>query len=265
MLEVTGLSVRFGGVKALHDVELTVDDGQVCGLIGPNGAGKTTLFNCLSRLAEPSSGSIRFDGVEVLERKPHEIAGLGIARTFQHLALVPSLTVRENVMLGAHHRHRSGFVAAALHLPLVQREEAAMTADADEALERVRLDRHRRPSRRRPRRTASSSASSWPARCARRRGCCAWTSPPPASATVRSTSSPSCCRRSPPSSSLTVLIVEHHMGLVMRVCDKVVVLDFGRVIAVDGSFPQNRARAQRYCRRQGLLYRPDFFARKSRR
>src|SRR5215203_4535324 len=141
MLEVAGLTVRFGGVTALHDVELTVGDGMVCGLIGPNGAGKTTLFNCVSRLVEPAEGSIRFDGTELLERKPHQIAALGIARTFQHLALVPALSVRENVMLGAHYRHRSGFLAAALHHPMVRREERAMADDADEALRRVGLEK----------------------------------------------------------------------------------------------------------------------------
>src|SRR3954447_6478178 len=139
MLEVAGLTARFGGVTALHDVELTVGDGVVCGLIGPNGAGKTTLFNCVSRLVEPAAGSIRFDGTELLERRPHEIAALGIARHFPHLALVPALSVRENVMLGAHHRHRSGFLAAAVHHPMVRREERAMAADADGALRRVGL------------------------------------------------------------------------------------------------------------------------------
>src|SRR3954469_11596439 len=125
MLEIAGLTVRFGGVTALHDVELTVPDGSVCGLIGPNGAGKTTLFNCVSRLVEPAEGSIRFNGTELLSKRPYEIAELGIARTFQHLALIPSLTVRENVMLGAHYRSRSGFLAAALRLPLTRREEDA--------------------------------------------------------------------------------------------------------------------------------------------
>ena len=151
MLEVSGLTVRFGGVTALHDATFAVGDGSVCGLIGPNGAGKTTLFNCISRLAEPAAGSIRFDGAELLDKRAHEIAALGIARTFQHLALVPALSVRENVMLGAHHRHRSGFTAAALHLPKVGREERAMRADADEALERVGLRDLARPPRRRAR------------------------------------------------------------------------------------------------------------------
>ena len=230
MLEVADLSVRFGGVKALHDVELTVEDGQVCGLIGPNGAGKTTLFNCLSRLAEPSSGSIRFDGVEVLERKPHEIAGLGIARTFQHLALVPSLTVRENVMLGAHHRHRSGFAAAALHLPLVKREEAAMTADADAALERVRLTAIAD-------RPVAGLAYGQLKRVELARALCETPRllclDEPASGLSHGEVDQLAGQLQTLSAEqeLTVLVVEHHMGLVMRVCDKVVVLDFGRVIA----------------------------------
>ena len=121
MLEVAGLTVRFGGVTALHDVEFAVADGSVCGLIGPNGAGKTTLFNCVSRLVEPGRGldplrRHRAAGASARTRSPQ----LGIARTFQHLALIPSLTVRENVMLGAHHRSRSGFLAAALRLPAVR-------------------------------------------------------------------------------------------------------------------------------------------------
>ena len=230
MLEVTGLSVRFGGVKALHDVELTVDDGQVCGLIGPNGAGKTTLFNCLSRLAEPSFGSIRFDGVEVLERKPHEIAGLGIARTFQHLALVPSLTVRQNVMLGAHHRHRSGFLAAALRLPLVQREEAAMTADADAALERVRLTAIAD-------RPVAGLAYGQLKRVELARALCetprllALDEPASGLSHGEVNELADLLEQLTQELDLTLLLVEHHMGLVMRVCDKVVVLDFGRVIA----------------------------------
>jgi branched-chain amino acid transport system ATP-binding protein len=230
MLEIAGLTVRFGGVTALHDVELMVDDGQVCGLIGPNGAGKTTLFNCVSRLVEPQSGSVRFNGTELLDRRPHEIAGLGIARTFQHLALVPSLTVRQNVMLGAHHRHRSGFLASALHLPLVAREEREMTADADQALERVGLTA-----------IADRPAAGLPygqlkrvelarALCETPRLLCL---DEPASGLSHGEVDElaSLLQALTAELDLTLLIVEHHMGLVMRVCDQIVVLDFGRVIA----------------------------------
>ena len=92
LLEVSSLVVRFGGVVALDGPSFAVEEGQICGLIGPNGAGKTTLFNCVSRLYTPAEGSIAFAGQDLLARRPHEIAGLGIARTFQNLALVHSLT-----------------------------------------------------------------------------------------------------------------------------------------------------------------------------
>ena len=139
LLEVRDLVVRFGGVVALDGPSLSVEEGQICGLIGPNGAGKTTLFNCVSRLYTPVEGSITFAGEDLLAHRAHDIAGLGIARTFQNLALIHALTVRENVMLGAHHRSRAGFLTAALSLPAERREERDVRAQADEALERLGL------------------------------------------------------------------------------------------------------------------------------
>jgi branched-chain amino acid transport system ATP-binding protein len=230
LLEVSGVTVRFGGVTALHDATFTVGDGSVCGLIGPNGAGKTTLFNCISRLADPAEGTIRFDGSDLLDKRAHEIAALGIARTFQHLALVPALSVRENVMLGAHNRHGSGFLAAALHLPLVSREEREMRADAGEALRRVGLEQLAE-------RPVAGLAYGQLKRIELARALC---------------EKPRLLMLDEPASGLshgevdglagllkalrdelglTLLIVEHHMGLVMRVSDQVVVLDFGHVIA----------------------------------
>jgi branched-chain amino acid transport system ATP-binding protein len=211
-------------------VELTVDDGSVCGLIGPNGAGKTTLFNCVSRLVDPVAGSIRFDGTELLERRPYEIAALGIARTFQHLALVPALSVRENVMLGAHHRHRSGFLAAALHHPMVRREERAMAADADEALERVALQHVAD-------RPVTGLAYGQLKRVELARALCerprllALDEPASGLSHGEVDELAALLTQLTAELSLTLLIVEHHMGLVMRVSDQVVVLDFGQVIA----------------------------------
>jgi len=230
MLEAAGLTVRFGGVTALHEVELTVADGTVCGLIGPNGAGKTTLFNCVSRLVEPDEGSIRFDGTELLERRAHEIAALGIARTFQHLALVPALSVRENVMLGAHHRHRSGFLAAALHHPMVAREERAMAADADEALRRVGLEKLAD-------RRVGGLAYGQLKRVELARAICerprllALDEPASGLSHGEVDELAALLKELTQDLGLTLLIVEHHMGLVMRVSDQVVVLDFGQVIA----------------------------------
>src|SRR5215210_2301770 len=140
MLFVEDVVVRFGGVVALDGPTFAVATGEICGLIGPNGAGKTTLFNCISRLATPDAGSIEFEGEDLLTREPHEIAGLGIARTFQNLGLAHSLTVRENVMLGAHHTCRGSFLASGLSLPGTRRAERELRELAGETMARLELD-----------------------------------------------------------------------------------------------------------------------------
>ena len=119
LLEVAGIGVRFGGIVALDGISFSVARGQICGLIGPNGAGKTTLFNCLSRLYRVDRGSILFEGRPLLAAARHEIANLGIARTFQNLALFGTMSVLENVMVGAHGRGRGGFIADALGIKRV--------------------------------------------------------------------------------------------------------------------------------------------------
>ena len=139
LLAIEELVVRFGGVTALDGPSLHVEPGTICGLIGPNGAGKTTLFNCVSRLYTPESGSIDFDGTDLLAREPHEISALGIARTFQNLGLFRSLTVRENVMLGAYSRARPSFLGSSLRLGATTASERELEAAADEVLERLRL------------------------------------------------------------------------------------------------------------------------------
>src|SRR5579885_3191027 len=123
LLEVSGVTVRFGGILALDGVSFDVGEGEIVGLIGPNGAGKTTLFNCLSRLYHPSAGEIRFVGRSLLALPPHRIAAEGIGRTFQNLALFQSLSVLENVIVGAHATGAAGFLADALRLAAVRREE----------------------------------------------------------------------------------------------------------------------------------------------
>src|SRR5919112_132168 len=103
MLEVHDLTVRFGGITALDGVGFSVGRGEMVGLIGPNGAGKTTLFNCLTRRYGANSGTVRYEGTDLLAVPPHAIARLGIARTFQNLGLFPNMSVRDNVLVGAHH------------------------------------------------------------------------------------------------------------------------------------------------------------------
>src|SRR2546428_1081290 len=110
ILTVRDVTVRFGGIIALDSVSFDVDEGQIVGLIGPNGAGKTTLFNCLSRFYAPARGEVHFDGRSILARPAHRIAELGIGRTFQNLALFPTLTVLQNVIVGVHSRTPSDFL-----------------------------------------------------------------------------------------------------------------------------------------------------------
>src|SRR5712691_485662 len=135
ILAVRDLTVRFGGIVALDSVSFAMREGQIVGLIGPNGAGKTTLFNCLSRLYTPDQGDVLFEGRSLLAAAPHRIAEFGIGRTFQNLALFPSLTVLQNVMVGVHSRTRSDFLSNALRLPWVGREARAMRATTRELLE----------------------------------------------------------------------------------------------------------------------------------
>jgi branched-chain amino acid transport system ATP-binding protein len=222
--------MRFGGVVALDGPSFAVEEGRICGLIGPNGAGKTTLFNCVSRLYTPQEGSIAFAGEDLLARRAHEIAGLGIARTFQNLALIHALTVRDNVMLGAHHRSRSGFVASALALPSERREQRELRDEADEALGRLGLaDVADRPAGGLPYGTLK--------RIEIARAIC---SEPrllmldePASGLSHEEVGELCdlIVSLRDDLDLTVLLVEHHMGMVMKISDTVIVLDFGRKIA----------------------------------
>ena len=128
-----------GSVVALDGLSFSVDEGEIVGLIGPNGAGKTTMFNCLSRLYRPFTGTITFDGKDVLAVPPHGIARLGIARTFQNLALFPSLTVLENLMIGAHTSGHVGFVQAALRFN-VAREDRQLQRRALLVLSELGLD-----------------------------------------------------------------------------------------------------------------------------
>src|SRR5205085_12516073 len=113
LLAVRDVTMRFGGIVALDAVSFDMPEGQIVGLIGPNGAGKTTLFNCVSRLYTPNTGDVLFRGESIVRATPHRVAALGIGRTFQNLALFPTMTVLENVMIGVHARTRSDFLSNA--------------------------------------------------------------------------------------------------------------------------------------------------------
>ena len=230
LLRVDRLTVRFGGVTALDEVSFAVEPGQVCGLIGPNGAGKTTLFDCVSRLTRPWAGRIEFDGRDLLALPAHRVAALGIARTFQHLGLIGSLTVRENVMLGGQQASRTGFGAAALRLPVVGREERAVRRRADEVLDRVGLAHlAARPAAGLPYGTLKRIELARALGAAPRLLLLDEPASGLSHGEVDELAGVVAALRD--DGELTVLLVEHHMGLVMRMSDKVVVLDFGRKIA----------------------------------
>ena len=135
LLEVRDLAMSFAGLRALRGVSFEVQSGEVLGLIGPNGAGKTTMLNCISRLYQPSSGSVTFDGTNMLKVPMHGIAGLGIARTFQNLEVHPGATVLENVTMACAWRYRSPLIAEMFSLPSARARQAAARNDARAALE----------------------------------------------------------------------------------------------------------------------------------
>jgi branched-chain amino acid transport system ATP-binding protein len=139
VLSVKGVSLAFRGVHALQEVSLEVGAGSVCGLIGPNGAGKTTLFNCITRLYKPDSGSIDFHGRSLLDKRAHQILGIGISRTFQDLGLFRGQTVIENLLVAGHSAQGVSVTAGIFRLPGARRLEKENVARAEELLEELYL------------------------------------------------------------------------------------------------------------------------------
>ena len=230
VLAVRDVTLRFGGIVALDGVSFDVAAHEIVGLIGPNGAGKTTLFNCLSRLYDPARGTLAFEGRPLDQTAPHRIAALGISRTFQNLALFPSLSVLQNVMIGMHCRTRGDFVASALRLPRVRAEEGRIAERARELVAFFGLQA-----------VATHPAAGLPFGTLKR-----------VELARALAAQPRLLLLDEPASGLNheevdalarlitaireerdvaILLVEHHMELVMQVSDRVVVLDFGRKIA----------------------------------
>ncbi|MCW2535293.1 MAG: High-affinity branched-chain amino acid transport protein superfamily, ATP-binding [Modestobacter sp.] len=227
-LELTGISVAFGGVTALSDVSLTVEPGQVHGLIGPNGAGKTTLFNVACGLVRPTAGTITWQDKALRRLRPDRLAGLGIARTLQGVGLFAGLTVLENVMIGAHRHARAGFLSAVLALPRSDRDEKALRERATESLAALGADGY-----------ASRYPGSLPYPVQKRVALArALVAQPelllldePASGLSEEEMHELGDLIRTLSGRMSVLLVEHHMDLVMSVCDRITVLDSGKVIA----------------------------------
>jgi branched-chain amino acid transport system ATP-binding protein len=142
-LRLESLSLAFGGLKVLNGVSLACRPGELVALIGPNGAGKTSVLNCICGIYRPHAGTITFSDTPLTRKKPHAIARLGIARTFQHGELVPHMTVVENLLVARHARFRSGVLAEGLYLPRVRAAEAQHRRAVEEVLAFVELERYR--------------------------------------------------------------------------------------------------------------------------
>jgi branched-chain amino acid transport system ATP-binding protein len=230
LLAVKNVGVHFGGIIALDDISFDLPDGMLLGLIGPNGAGKTTLFNCLSRLYTPAKGDILFNGQSILGLPAHKICDIGIARTFQNLALFPRMSVFDNVRVGAHRKSRSDFLSDALRLPHVRRQEDELARNAEELIEYFDLKNY-----------ARRGVADLPfgiqkrvefARALAARPSLLLLDEPASGLNHEEVGELShLIRRVRDERKITVLLVEHHMNLVMSICDRVVVLDFGRKIA----------------------------------
>jgi branched-chain amino acid transport system ATP-binding protein len=227
---VNGISVKFGGLLALDDVDLVVNQAEIVGLIGPNGAGKTTLFNCISGIQRPTSGKVVFDGHEVTKAPAYVRSRLGIGRTFQTVKLFPALSVRENIMIGCHARMRTGLFSDGLHLWRSYFAQKQATKVVDEILEVLSL-------------TEIDSRLAGELPLGQQRlveiGRALATRPKlllldEATSGITKTEVGelvNLLRTLLDRYQLSLLVVEHDISLVMSLCDFIYVLDFGRMIA----------------------------------
>ena len=231
LLEVSDVTVRFGGITALADVTCSVESGEIFAIVGPNGAGKSTLFNLISRFCEPDSGDVRLNGRSLLDRAAADMAALGVARTFQNIDLFETSTVLQNLLIGRHTRRQASFASQIVFSPAVRREEIAHREAAERIIDFLDLHAHReqriaglpygtrkvvevgRALAMEPRLVLldepASGLSPEEARDMR-----FWISD------IRT------------ELGITIVMVEHDMGLVSAVSDRVLVLAEGRVVAL---------------------------------
>jgi branched-chain amino acid transport system ATP-binding protein len=229
LLQVRGVTVRFGGLTALDSVSCVAADRQVTGIIGPNGAGKTTLLNVVCGFVQPDSGEITFAGRDVTRIRPHRLAALGIARTMQGVGLFRGLSAVENVMVGASEEARAGFWSALFGLPRSDRDERRLRQRAMAALDRVGAadlagsmpDTLAYALRKRVALARALAASPRLLLLDEPAGGLSENELPELGALIKELAADAC-----------VVVIEHRMDLVMSVCDTIFVLDFGKLIAV---------------------------------
>jgi branched-chain amino acid transport system ATP-binding protein len=230
LLNINNVRLAFGGIVALDGVSFDLQKGDILGLIGPNGAGKTTMFNCISRLYTPNSGEITFNGVKILAQQPHQMAGLGMGRTFQNVALFPRLTVLDNIMIGGHSVSSGNMFIDAWGSLLTRLKDYQLEANAMQLMSF--LDLHH---------VKDETAANLPFGTQKK-----------VELARALMSDPKLLLLDEPAGGLnhdevyalgdvfkkirdekgvTILLVEHHMGLVMSIADKVVALNFGKKLA----------------------------------
>lgn len=231
LLEAKAVAKHFGGVKALRDVSLTIRKGEIYGLIGPNGAGKTTFFNCMTGLYVPDGGGFTFAGATLLADEPHRAAECGIARTFQNIRLFANMTALENVMVGRHVRTSAGVIGAMLQNAATRAEEMAIRQRAIELLHYVRIEDR-----------ADDLAMNLSYGDQRRLEIARALSTEP---TLLCLDEPAAGMNATETAELrelidgirrdgtTVLLIEHDVKLVMGLCDRVAVLDYGALVIED--------------------------------
>lgn len=229
LLELSGIGKQFGGLHALSDVSLHIRRGEIYGLIGPNGAGKTTLFNVITGLYQPNSGAFHFNGHSYQTVKPHVLAEAGIARTFQNIRLFANLTALENVMIGRHVRTRAGVIGSLLRNKATRLEEKTCQVRARELLRYVGIVK--------PHQTLAKNLSYGEQRRLEIARALA-TEPlllaldePAAGMNATETESLKALLHDIRKTGVTVLLIEHDVKLIMGLCDRVAVLDYGRKIA----------------------------------
>jgi len=231
VLQLRGLSCRFGGLMAVEKLDLEIGKGQIVSLVGPNGAGKTTVFNLVSGILKPTAGSIELLGRQLVGEPSHRITRLGVARTFQNIRVFPQLTVRENILLGTHHWTRSGMLGAVTFWPSATRAERDANAEVERAIElfRERLE---------PRLDDPAFSLSYAnrrrteiARALAARPRLLLLDEPAAGMNPYERVEMARLIRSMRDTGLTIFLIEHHMPLVMEISDRVVVMDHGVKIA----------------------------------
>jgi len=231
VLEIQGLTRRFGGLTAVDGLDVAVNDGEIVSLVGPNGAGKTTVFNLISGVLRPTAGSVRLLGRELVGQPAHRITHHGIARTFQNIRVFPQLTVRENILLGTHHWTRSGVLGSVTFWPGTVRAERAAQAEVQTAIE---LFRERLEARLEDPAFTLSYANRRRTEIARAlaaRPKLLLLDEPAAGMNPYERIEMAGLIRSMRDRGLTIFLIEHHMPLVMEISDRVIVMDHGVKIA----------------------------------